>query len=44
MMNDWKHWVIVLGGVLAIANHWVPGYWLDVIGGVIAAAFALMPE
>ncbi len=43
-MNDWKRWVIVVAGVVAVVGHWVPGYWLDVIGGAVAAIVALIPN
>jgi|TARA_Y100000034_G_C6711723_1_gene314434 hypothetical protein len=43
-MNDWKKWVMVAGGVAAVAGHWLPGYWLDVIGGAVVVVVALMPE
>ena len=42
-MSDWKKWVIVAAGVVAIANHWFMGYWLDVVGGAVAAVVALIP-
>ena len=44
-MNDWKHWVIVLGGVLAaVGQFWGMQYYLSLIGGILAAGFALIPE
>ena len=43
-MNDWKRWVIVVAGVVAVANHWVPGFWLDVVGGAVAAVVGLVPD
>ena len=43
-MEDWKKWVIVVAGVVAVTSHWVPGYWLDVAGGAVAAVVALIPD
>lgn len=43
-MEAWQKWVIVIAGVVAIANYWVPGYFLDVIGGAVAAVVALISK
>lgn len=43
-MENWKKWVIVVAGIVAVVNHWMPGYWLDVVGGAVAAVVALLPD
>ena len=35
-MNSWQSWLALIGGILAVANQWLPGYWLAVIGGGLA--------
>jgi hypothetical protein len=45
MGDDWKKWVIVLGGVVAVVGQfWGANYYLPLIGGAVAAVFALMPN
>ena len=43
-MEAWQKWIIVIAGIVAIINQWVPGYWLDVIGGLVAAIIALISK
>ena len=40
-MAGWESWAALVGGVLAIVDHWAAGYWLAVIGGVIAVIGAI---
>ena len=49
MANDWKKWVIVLGGVVAVVGQFWPAgaansYYLPLIGGAVAAVVELLPE
>ena len=45
MGNDWKKWVIVLGGVVAaVGQFWGSNYYLPLVGGAVAAVVALLPE
>ena len=50
MGDDWKKWVIVLGGVVAVVGQFwggpgmSPNLYLPLIGGAVAAVFALMPN
>lgn len=41
-MEAWMKWVIVVGGLVALVGHWVPGFWLDVIGGGVVAVVGLL--
>tara|TARA_Y100000310_G_scaffold161721_1_gene161630 strand:+ start:13553 stop:13687 length:135 start_codon:yes stop_codon:yes gene_type:complete len=44
-MNDWKKWVIVVGGVAAaVGQFWGANYYLPLVGGAAAAVAALVPE
>ena len=47
MVDNWKKWAIVAGGVVAvIGQFWSMGmdYYLPLIGGAVAAVVALLPE
>ena len=45
MVDDWKKWAIVAGGVAAVASNWYAGIpYLAVIGGAVAVVVALLPE
>lgn len=45
MANDWKKWVIVLGGVVAaVGQFWGSEWYLPLIGGAVAAVVALIPD
>lgn len=47
MVDDWKKWAIVVGGLAAaVSQFWSPGmdYYLPLIGGAVAAVVALLPE
>jgi hypothetical protein len=44
-MNTWHSWLALIGGLLALVNHWWGAAWyFDTIGGVLAlvAAIGLM--
>ena len=44
-MEDWKKWVIVLGGVVAaVGQFWGSQWYLPLIGGAAAAVVALIPD
>jgi len=44
-MNDWKRWLIVLGGVVAVVGQfWGAEFYLPLIGGAVAAILALIPD
>lgn len=49
MVDDWKKWAIVAGGVVAaVGQFWGgpagPNYYFPLIGGAVAAVVALLPE
>jgi len=42
-MADWKKWVIVIAGIVAlIGQFWGFDYYLPFIGGIVAAIVGLM--
>ncbi len=49
-MDDWKKWVIVIAGLVAIVGQFwggpgnSPDLYLPLIGGVVAAVVALVPD
>ena len=45
MDNDWKKWVIVVAGLVAVVGQfWGMQYYLPLIGGAVAAVLALIPN
>lgn len=43
MASDWKKWVIVIAGLVAlIGQFWGVNYYLPAIGGIVAAIVGLM--
>lgn len=49
-MNDWKKWVVVAGGVVAVVGQFYggpgmsPNLYLPLIGGAVAAVVTLVPK
>jgi len=43
-MKSWQKWLIVVAGIVAISNQWVPGYYLHIVGGAVAAVVALISK
>ncbi len=44
-MDEWKKWVIVVAGVVAvIGQFWGSQYYLPLIGGAVAAIVGLLLE
>lgn len=41
-MEDWQKWVVVVAGVVAVVDQFVPDVFLNVIGGAVAAVVALL--
>jgi len=42
-MGDWKKWVAVLGGLVALVGQfWGANYYLPAVGGAVAAIAALL--
>ena len=49
-MDDWRKWVIVAGGLVAVVGQFwggpgmTPNLYLPLVGGAVAAVVALIPE
>lgn len=44
-MDDWRKWVIVVAGLVAVVGQfWGSEFYLPLIGGAVAAVVALVPD
>ncbi len=45
MVDNWKKWAIVAGGVVAVVSDFWAGFpYMATVGGAVAAVVALLPE